>query len=81
MSNQRLLDIARIAKVSNLTRELAEDINYPILRKLEKRNEYSPFTENIWGVDLVDIQLISSFDKRTCFLLCVIDMDPHGLFN
>ena len=29
---------------------------------------------NIWGVDLDDIQFISKFDKRLKFLLCVIDI-------
>ena len=29
--------------------------------------------ENIWGVDLADMQL-SKFNKRICFLLCVVDI-------
>ena len=35
---------------------------------------YSGFKDNIWGVDLADIQLISKFHKGTRFLLCVIDI-------
>ena len=34
---------------------------------------YSAFKDNIWGTDLADMQLISKFNKRTRFLLCVID--------
>ena len=35
---------------------------------------YSSFRDNIWGVDLVDMQLLSKFDKGFRFLLCVIDI-------
>ena len=46
----------------------------PIIKKSEKRKVYSPFKDNIWGVDLADMQLISKFNKRIRFLLCVIDI-------
>ena len=39
-----------------------------IIRNFEKRRSYSPFTDNIWGADLADMQLIN--DK----LLCVINI-------
>ena len=35
---------------------------------------HSPFRDNIWGVDLADIQLLSKFNKGFRFLLCVIDI-------
>ena len=35
---------------------------------------YSSFKDNIWGVDLVDMQLLSKFNKEFKFLLCVIDI-------
>ena len=35
---------------------------------------YSSFRDNIWGVDLSDIQLLSKFRKIFRFLLCVIDI-------
>ena len=63
MSNQRPLDLARVAKVSDRTQELAEELQNPIIRKLEKRKVYSPFIDNIYGVDLADIQLICKFSK------------------
>ena len=31
-------------------------------------------TDNIWGADLADMQLISKFDIGSIFLLCVIDI-------
>ena len=35
---------------------------------------YSAFRDNIWGVDLADIQLLSKFNKGFRFLLCIIDI-------
>ena len=35
---------------------------------------YSSFKDNIWGVDLADMQLISKYDKGIRYLLCVIDL-------
>ena len=35
---------------------------------------YSLFKDNIWGVDLADMQLLSKFNKGYRFLLCVIDI-------
>ena len=35
---------------------------------------YSTFKDDVWEADLADIQLISIFDKRFRFLLCVIDI-------
>ena len=35
---------------------------------------YSSFKDNIWGVGLADMQLLSKFNKGFRFLLCVIDI-------
>ena len=35
---------------------------------------YSLCTNNIWGADLADMQLISKYNKGIRFLLCVIDI-------
>ena len=35
---------------------------------------YSSFKDNLWGVDLADMQLLSKFNKGFRFLLCVIDV-------
>ena len=35
---------------------------------------YTSFKDNIWGVDLADIQLTSKYNKRTRYLLCAIDL-------
>ena len=54
--------------------QLAEELHTPIVRKFKKRKVQSPFTDNIWGADLADIQFISKFNERFRFLLCVIDI-------
>ena len=41
---------------------------------MNKRKVYSSFIDNIWGVDLADMQLISKFYEGIHFLLCVIDI-------
>ena len=35
---------------------------------------YSSFRNNIWGVDLTDMQLLSRYNREYRFLLCVIDI-------
>ena len=54
--------------------QLAEKLSKLIVRKFEKRKVYSSFIDNMWGADLSDMQLISKFNKRIYFLLCVIDI-------
>ena len=54
--------------------QLAEELHKPIIRNLKKRTVYSGSKDNIWGANLADMQLISKFNKRFRFLLCVIDI-------
>ena len=54
--------------------QLANELHKPIIRRFEKRRVYSTFTDNVWGVDLVDMQLLSKYNKGIRFLLCVIDI-------
>ena len=58
--------------ISNI--ELSEELHKPISRKFEKRKVHLSFIDNIWGVDLADMQLMGKFNKGICFLLCVIDI-------
>ena len=55
-------------------KELAVELQKPIIRKFEKRKVHSPFRGNIWGADLADMQLMSKLNKGFLFLLCVIDI-------
>ena len=34
-----------------------------MIRKFEKRKVHSSFRDNVWGADLADMQLISTFNK------------------
>ena len=54
--------------------DLAEELHKPIIRKFKKRTVYSRFKDNTWGTDSAYMQLISNFNKRFRFLLCVIDI-------
>ena len=54
--------------------QLAEELHKQIIRKFKKGTVYSRYRDNIWGSDLADMQLISKFNKRFRFLLCVIDI-------
>ena len=62
------------AKLIPENKQLANELHKPIIRKLEKRKVYSTFKDNIWGVDLADMQLLSKYNKGIRFLLCVIDI-------
>ena len=39
--------------------------------KIWKWKVYSSFKDNTWGADLVDMQLISKFNRENYFLLCI----------
>ena len=62
------------AKLIPQNQQLAEELHKPIIRKFKKRKVYSAFKDNIWGVDLADMQLLSKYNKGIRFLLCVIDI-------
>ena len=40
-------------------KELGEELHKPIIKNFKRRKVYSTFKDNIWGVDLADMQLIS----------------------
>ena len=56
------------------SQQLADELHKPIIRKFKRRRVYSSFKDNVWGVDLGDMQLISKFNKGIRHLLCVIDI-------
>ena len=59
-------------------KQLVEELHKPIIRKFKKRKVYSAFKDNIWDVDLADMQLISKSDKGFRYLLCVIDISKYA---
>ena len=50
-----------------------EQLHKPIIRNFYKRKVHS-FIDNTWRADLVDMQLISKFNKGFTFLLCVVNI-------
>ena len=60
--------------------QLVNELHKPIIRKFKKRKVYYSFKDNIWGVDLADMQLISKYNKRIRYLLCAIDLFRKYVF-
>ena len=53
---------------------LSDELHKPIINKFNKRKVYSQFKDNIWGVDLADMQSFSRKNKGIKYLLCAIDL-------
>ena len=66
------------SKGSGITNEsnyqLANELHKPIIKKFKKRKVYSSFKDNIWGLDLADMQSLSKYNKEIKYLLCAIDL-------
>ena len=54
--------------------QLPNELYRQIIRKFKKRKVYSSFIDNIWGVDLDDMQSLSKYNKGIRYLLCAIDL-------
>ena len=54
--------------------QLASELHKPIIRKFKKRKVYSSFRDNVWSVDLADMQSLSKYNKGIKYLLCAIDI-------
>ena len=65
-------------KLKNTTKPsssiLADELHKPVIRKFKKRKVYSQFKDNIWEVDLADMQSLSRKNKGIKYLLCAIDL-------
>ena len=65
----------KVLKGSGIENEkLAEELHKPVIKNFKRRKGYSSFKDNIWGVDLADMSMISKFNKEIKYLLCVIDL-------
>ena len=53
---------------------LDDELHKPIIKKFDKRSVHSQFKDNIWGVDLADLQSLSRKNKLIKYLLCAIDL-------
>ena len=59
--------------INEANHQLANELHQPIIRKFKKRKVYSSYRDNIWGIDLADMQSLSRYNKGTKHLLCAID--------
>ena len=66
--------IKKLKDLALKNQQLASELHKLIIKKFKRRKVYSPFKDNIWDVDLADIQLISKHNKGIKYLLCVIDL-------
>ena len=53
---------------------LADELHKPVIKKFNKREVYSQFKDNIWGVDLANMQSLSKKNKGIKYVLCAIDL-------
>ena len=53
---------------------LAEELHKPVIKKFNKSKVYSQFKDNIWGVNLADMQSLSKKNKGIKYILCAIDL-------
>ena len=53
---------------------LADELHKPVIKKFNKRKVYSQFKDNIWGVELADMQSLSKKNEGIKYLLCAIDL-------
>ena len=60
--------------INEFNYQLADELHKSVIKKFKKRKVYSSFKDNIWGVDLPDMQSLSKFNKGFKYLLCTIDL-------
>ena len=53
---------------------LADELHKPVIKKFNKRKVYSKFKDNIWGIDLADMQSLCKKNKGIKYILCAIDL-------
>ena len=54
--------------------QLANELHRQIIRKFKRRKVYSSFRDNIWGVNLAEMQSMSKQNKGIEYLLCAINI-------
>ena len=62
--------------------QLANELHKPVNKNFKKGKVYSSFKDNIWGVDLTNMQLISRYNKgiRYFYVLKICSVNMLGLF-
>ena len=60
--------------MKNSSSIFADELHKPVIKKFNKRKVYSQFKDNIWVVDLADMQSLSKKIKGIKYLLCATDL-------
>ena len=64
---------------------LAEELHKPVIKKFNKKKVYSQFRDNIWGVDLADMQSLSKKKiikvLNVFYVLYIYLVNTHLLLN
>ena len=63
-----------IGAKSMSNQQLENKLHKIIIRKFKIQRFYFSFNDIIWSIDLADMQLISTYNRRIMLLLCVIDI-------
>ena len=58
----------------NANKQLSEELNKPVIKKLKKRKVYARWKENFWAADLAEMRSLSSKNENVKYLLCLIDV-------
>ena len=58
----------------SVNEQLAEELHKPVIKKFKRRKVYARLKDNIWAVDLAEMELLSSRNKDVKYLLCVMDV-------
>ena len=53
--------------------QLANELHKTNIQKFKKRKVYLSFRDNVWGVDLADMQSLSKYNTGNKYLWCAID--------
>ena len=73
-SGVRKVNRKKTGVISESSVKLADELHKPVIKKFSKTKVYSSFKDNIWGVDLADMRLLSRQNKGIKYLLCAIDL-------
>ena len=69
-----------LERTKEVNKILAEELHKPVIKKFNKRKLYSKFKDNIWGVELADMQSLSKKNKGIKYFLCAIDLYSKNAF-
>ena len=58
----------------SVNEQLAEELHKPVIKNFKRRKVYARLKDNIWAVDLAEMESLSSKNQNVKYLLCVIDV-------